>query len=401
MSDLSLSGRVVDQLRRLAPLYRFLRTTKRLTWRALPALFRVLGGNNPRIGAARQRVHLSDWVKAGKVEGRIILNSQPIPPTPAGSLRERTGWDLRQFSSWPVFWAHVPNARLVAGTQGLLLENKTIALESVWGEHHYQTDPAFNYCFLPAAQRLDGNWTSLVGKYASGFYHWFLDSLPRLACLDEFPPDTRILVRKSLTAYQRETLGMLGLTPDRIFEVTHPHLWVENYYFSSFTAMTGVSNPYAVTFLRNRFRPYFADEAAEPAKIFITRPGKTRGMRNEAAIAEYFRRVGWLVVDLEQLPLKAQIHLFSRAHAIVAGHGAALTNLLWSRPGTKVLEVCADRFVNGCYETLAELLSLDYRHILLPSDYAFRVNLPVKELERHRAWLNDGQKKSPVDRVLP
>lgn len=45
------------------------------------------------------------------------------------------------------------------------------------------------------------------------------------------------------------------------------------------------------------------------------------------------------VVYLEDLSLREQIRLFQRADIIISPHGSALSHLVWSKPGTRVLEV--------------------------------------------------------------
>ncbi len=45
------------------------------------------------------------------------------------------------------------------------------------------------------------------------------------------------------------------------------------------------------------------------------------------------------IVYLEDLSLQEQIRLFQRTDCIITPHGSGLSHLLWSKPGTKVLEV--------------------------------------------------------------
>lgn len=64
------------------------------------------------------------------------------------------------------------------------------------------------------------------------------------------------------------------------------------------------------------------------------------------------------VVSLENATAEQQIKLFSNTAAVIAVHGAALSNILFSPPGTLVVELGRRRFL--CYARLAKKLQLPY-----------------------------------------
>jgi capsular polysaccharide biosynthesis protein len=85
---------------------------------------------------------------------------------------------------------------------------------------------------------------------------------------------------------------------------------------------------------------------------------------NEEEIWPLFSRRGFLRVTLEKMSLVDQIALFSQAEAVVAPHGAGLTNLVWSAPRTKVLEIFSPLYVNLCYWAIATPIHADYYYLL-------------------------------------
>src|SRR6185312_9036773 len=95
-----------------------------------------------------------------------------------------------------------------------------------------------------------------------------------------------------------------------------------------------------------------------PPKFFVHRVGASRGLINEAEVLDFFRNLGWAIIDTETLTMAQQIQLFANAKQVCALHGAALTNLLWSNPGCRVLELVPQNFLNGVYEGIAEALGL-------------------------------------------
>jgi len=389
MGNVSLATDVIDFLRRFPPLHAALRSTFSAFLEFSRDTLRFYGRRSIRFGPPIGVFRLIDDLLANSIEGRIILEAQEIPFGENGSVLKKTGWDLKLFYPWPIAWARIPYARLVGPSLALIRGDKRLAVESVWNERCYRDDPSFTCLTLPPVTNLAGSWTSIVGRYCDAYFHWLTDALPRLACLREFPPQTRILVPGNLRPYQRESLDLLGLS-DRARPTPEKHLRLETYYFSGPTAMTGVHNPYAVNFLRQSFLPH-AVSRSRGARVFVWREGKTRGIKNQAELASFFQKRDWLVVDLEKLSLREQIGLFQEANAICAAHGAALTNLIWCNPGTKVLEIFSDRFLNPCYETIARLVHLDHQYLILPGDSSFRVTVPIRLIEEQLDWLHENR----------
>jgi hypothetical protein len=348
---LSLLGR----LKSYPKIYSLLRDS----WRCLSTLAREASrqlGVGIRFGGPRGFYSVLAEMESGVVSGRMVVKSQPLPSLPSPSLIDLAGMGQNGRQPWPIFWSHQRGARLVGASLAPLNDEKKLMLEAAYGTEFCQTDPAYNYILLPPATRLQGAWTSLIGRFSTGYYHWMTDDLPRLALLGEFPPETQILLRGPLRGYQKESLRMLGLL-DRVRETSERHLIVEDYYFSAPTSMTGCTNPYAIRWLRDQYLPLMSGMET-PRKFFIQRRGKTRGIINQEEVAHHYRAKGWAVVDLEEMSLAEQIALFHHAEEIVGEHGAAFTNLIWCRPECRVMELCADNFLNGCYEGISLSLGL-------------------------------------------
>jgi capsular polysaccharide biosynthesis protein len=283
---------------------------------------------------------------------------------------------LQQHASqpWPVFWSHHRNARLVASTLALLDERKRLCREAVYGDICVADDPAWRYATLPEPVALAGNWTSLVSRWCPNdrvptFSHWLNDALPRLALLSEFPADTGILVPKALAGYQKESLRLLGLL-DRVRYTPERHVVVENYWFSSPTAMISTYNPYGVNYLRSAFLPLADKSYRGPKRFVIQRKGKTRGIKNEAEVNALFQQLGWEIINTEDLTFAQEIELFSKAEAIAGILGSGFTNAIWSQSGCKVITFVADKWRDGWVEWICDVNRLEYHWKFFPSDDA-------------------------------
>ena len=79
---------------------------------------------------------------------------------------------------------------------------------------------------------------------------------------------------------------------------------------------------------------------AKPRRIFIVRRDTERLSTTEAIqLAAAADARGFVPVDLAEIDFKSQATLFANADAIIAAHGAGLANLVFCRPGTRVLEI--------------------------------------------------------------
>jgi capsular polysaccharide biosynthesis protein len=282
---------------------------------------------------------------------------------------------------WPVFWSHHSDARLTGSTLLLHNEHRQAVVEAGYGSDFIKHDPGYWQFRFPPAVRLEGNWTSVVSRFSDGFPHWFLDALPRLALLSEFPSDTRVIVPSHLDAYHRDTLDWLGLT-DRIRPTPERHLQVEHFFFGSMTNITGLFDPYAVEFCQRSFR-HHADLAYDsPKRFFVHRVNVRRGLINEQEVIRFFQDRGWAIIDTQALTMAQQIQLFARAEHVCALHGAALANLLWSQPGCRVLELVPANFLNGVFEGLSEALGIDHSFLLCKGDADYKAWVDLDELRK-------------------
>ena len=338
-------------------------------------------------GPARGWFSIAEQVRNRERPGRIILERHPDPHPHGLVLRRAARLGQEQQHPWPVFWSQHREATLIGPSLLVRDRRKRVGVEGGFGRHAIRDDPAFRQFRHGSPVRLSGNWTSVKSRWVGGnFYHWFMEALPRLACLAEFPPDTGVLVPATLTGFQRETLEWLGLT-NRMRLTPEDHLQVENYFFSSLTNMTGLFDPCAVSFLRRSLLERRDKEYQPPTRFFVHRVNSVRGLVNESEVLRFFASRGWAIVDLAALPLARQMQLFANAEEVCALHGAALTHLLWASPQCRVLELLASNYLNGVYEGLAEAVGAQHRFLICPGDADHRA---LVDLQRLAAALDPG-----------
>ena len=82
------------------------------------------------------------------------------------------------------------------------------------------------------------------------------------------------------------------------------------------------------------------------------------------------------VYYLEEMTLREQIRLFQEADLIIGNHGSGLCHLIWSKPGTKILEVffTADERL-PIFGYLSKFMGHDY-HLHVEIDDTFKSDVP-------------------------
>jgi glycosyl transferase family 61 len=108
-------------------------------------------------------------------------------------------------------------------------------------------------------------------------------------------------------------------------------------------------------------------------KIFLTRRKGLRAIRNRDEVELRLLEEGFEIVELEGASLDFQIELFSQASVVVAPTGAALTNMLFCRPGTRVIIFMSNHEVTNYYfwSSLGKITDLDV--VIIASERLFNL----------------------------
>lgn len=94
-------------------------------------------------------------------------------------------------------------------------------------------------------------------------------------------------------------------------------------------------------------------------RIYVSRK-MGRKMANEGELLNGLRQRGFEIVALEDFSLIDQIRLFQETRIIVGPHGAGHSNIMWSAPGTHLLEVFHPSWMHPCYALLADIKKIHY-----------------------------------------
>jgi len=96
-------------------------------------------------------------------------------------------------------------------------------------------------------------------------------------------------------------------------------------------------------------------------RLYISRDRATRRrLLNEGSIWPMLQKAGFERVFMEDLAFEDQVRLMGEAEAVVAPHGAGLTNVMFCPPGTAVVEIADLSFPNPNFYAVASAMGHDY-----------------------------------------
>ena len=101
-------------------------------------------------------------------------------------------------------------------------------------------------------------------------------------------------------------------------------------------------------------------------KIFISRADANlknkRNLKNNLEIENYFIKKGFNVLILSNYSFLEQALIFNNAKLVVGLHGAGLTNILFCKKRTKIIEITLDSWPK-LFEKLSKCLNLAYKKL--------------------------------------
>ncbi|QKG55499.1 glycosyltransferase family 61 protein [Hymenobacter sp. BRD128] len=199
---------------------------------------------------------------------------------------------------------------------------------------------------------------------SANYYHWIIDSLPRLLLLRDNFPKCKILLPYPIPAYILKTTTLLG------FEEFIPVKNQEVTYFKNLILVQHTSPPkfhssIMIRRLRQELLSSLSITAGDKSKrLYISRSKQTvRRLLNEDDILPILKSNNFEIITFEGMPFEDQVRMIIASKLIVSTHGANLTNILFAYPGTTVVEMHNKNTDNFLYFRLCTNLNLKYYSI--------------------------------------
>jgi len=205
-----------------------------------------------------------------------------------------------------------------------------------------------------------------------GYFHFMVEVVPRIAlCIDflKMNPQIHILVPR-VRGNMADVFTVIGLKNSRL--VTG-NARAKIAYHPKSTAC-GIANLQEIQFLSELYRNY-TERTLFPQprnKLILIRRSGTRRFTEQQKIEEVVKNAAenysltyTLYIDNPPPSLNQTMMMFHSAVMIVGPHGAGLSNMLFSQPGTFIIEgLCYLPVVNVCYQRLAVVLGHRWHGII-------------------------------------
>jgi capsular polysaccharide biosynthesis protein len=330
-----------------------------------------------RYSKALGRFRIDHVARVEQADGQTIQNVKILWPaqskvslTPTDNERQflkvckyfNDGFHARE----NIFVAEVPGAYCQIGT-GLVCTSDFKAVSESQMEYRLGAIPAFRWFKPTRARRLPGTYATIQNIFATYWWHWLVDCLPRIYSLYATYPGQKITLlapadlgttfKESLAAVLPENFEVQTLPADSWVNVDR--LLLAGY--ASARANGHLPVEYFAFMRQNVFARYTLPTQNEPReRLYISRAlAKVRRPRNEDQLSALLLRFGFKPVFLEKLDFRQQVELFHRAEVIAGPYGSAWGNLIWAGK-IKVLILYPDRPPETHAFTLAKALEQEH-----------------------------------------
>ena len=207
---------------------------------------------------------------------------------------------------------------------------------------------------IPEAQFEELEYPTLLLTSAGSFNwgHFLVDELPRLVAYVEKvrPPVLSVALlswphlNKNWKFDQRRSEAIQTLYPDvdirfTFIDVRTPRYFKQLLFVTPNSVHPAVKSQELCKLLQDRYRAVGNNKKADQ-KLYVVRSGSRNISRlQQLRLKRYFQRLGYRAVRPELLSAREQFELFASASHVVGLYGAALTNVLFCQPGTKLLVI--------------------------------------------------------------
>ena len=236
------------------------------------------------------------------------------------------------------------------------------------------------------------------GASGNNYFHFIFDIIPKIYLLsskisldkiDYFyiadPKNWQIKILKTLGIYENKLLSSKKhnhIIADEIYAVDHP-------WYTKGHIHNSVKEIPSWIITRNRKLFLKDNKNSQRKKIFLDRSKSSYNhcqINNPGTLNRFIKKKNFKSYKPELLTFKNQIKLFNDSSIIIGAHGASLTNIIFCKPGTKIIEIIPADHPNKKCERISKILNLKYFRIKTKPDntdsnYPFRINIEKKDLK--------------------
>ena len=319
----------------------------------------------------RQIVTMTDYLSLANISLIKVFDAEKIDTPPPTVIPDEDQAYLVSphdyFEFPPIYVTQLSDTQVMGRTNLIFMQDAVICHDLYDWERDYTCEELFSRHLIDAKKKrmrllqndvAPENITeaaAFLDACAQNYAHWLTEVLPRIAvfCSIEQHANVPIIVDDDLHPNIMESLALVVGNDREI--ITLPVSRALNVDILHVTSMAGYVpferrntkllghshgqfSSLAFDLLNKRLRS-FSDKLPLqefPRKIYIRRKSGGRKILNANELEELFVEKGYVIVEPEKLTFLQQLALFSSVDEIVAPSGAALANLIFARPDTRV-----------------------------------------------------------------
>ena len=300
--------------------------------------------------------------------GEMFSIEQPAkwlghPLSPSSSFHKNPRYISEHFlAAEPDRYLYSLDQGAIFGDHGLVYhpESRTLIKESVkdWFLSMNKL-PILRAPRLSSPEKLPGIAFSAVTLGGGGYYHFLLESLPRAIFFGKHLSTVDyLLVNGPCTDWKLRWWKHLGVKPDTIRWISgSSHFSFDQLIFTSHLVTDCQPNPW----LMDTFHPLSSGDHDSEEAPFIWASRTDAGARQPVWEEELLASLPWLTpIRFSELTPAETIQIINQCQILVAPHGAALSNIIFSKSGSTVVEIFPHDLFKLEYRRLAERKKLRY-----------------------------------------
>jgi|GEM_PF-2650662 len=268
----------------------------------------------------------------------------------------------------------------VHANHGVVFKGFSVLLDSsVLSSQVHRHFNFYHYLFLQIKGKkikLDTNERYLVATnmWAHGFFHWILDTLPRLYAVKDLTKDLIFIlpksyeendIKKGWTPFYLESLlpfqfkAILEVEENALLSV--PHLVVPSH-----TAESGNYNAEIIKGMRNMYHKFFVNQAKEPPlnlgnKIYITRQKAFwRKVKNDNVVIPILESYGFRAINLEDYTFSQKVQIAYHAKYVTGIFSSGQTVAAFMQAGSFLLDLRPKDTHNLAIYSLCDAIDVHY-----------------------------------------
>ena len=236
------------------------------------------------------------------------------------------------------------------------------------------------------------------GGSGNNYFHFFFDIIPKIYLVQKkikkkinfyyvsAPKKWQIKIFKILGIAENKLINSSKnkhIFADEIISLDHP--WYQKGTFQNQVKKI----PKWIILVNRKIFLKKAKKIKFTKKIFLDRSSSEFNhcqIYNQRKVNQWIKKNNLSSCKPEKLTLEKQIYLFNNASIILGAHGAAFTNIIFCKPGTKIIEIIPANHPNRKCERISKILGLKYFRIVTKPDntnknFPFRIHLEKKHFK--------------------